>query len=132
MLAILATILLKIIFAVGIGFLMGLILRVVLLTAKALLTKIRDTLATKVGTRVFAGAVSGLAREVEKEAERNNNIKKAHELLKELEGEGVVTAEIDSNGTVDENTIKIIKAEKIDNKLDQLLQANQGFLIIEE
>lgn len=131
MIVMLAALLLKVIIAFGIGVLWGLIVRIALLTAKALLTKIHSVLAKKVGTRVFAGAVGKLAKEVEKEAIRTNNIKSAQALLDELNGEGVVMAEINSDGTVDDKSIQILKAEEIDDHLEQLLTANQGQLILE-
>lgn len=129
--ATLATLLLQVIILFGIGVLADLISHIAFLTAKALLTKIRDTLAKNVGGRIFISAVGKIAREVEREAERTKNVQNVHRLLKELEGKGVVMAGMAPDGTVDNKSIQILKAEEIDDQLDQLLQANQYELIME-
>ena len=125
----LLAILAKILIVLGAVALAALVLKVLFLTLRSVLQKVRDRLRVSVGRKCFVGAVSRLAREVTLEAERNGNIHSVDEMLAELGEEGVVIADMDANGHVDRDKIEIISSREIDEKLENLLDQNQGEIV---
>ncbi len=124
------TILAEIIFVAGTAAIIGLIIKVALLTVNFVMGKIREKLAVRAGRKVFMSSVAKLAQEISAEAERTGNIHKVDDLMRAMGDKGVAIAAIDSDGTVDEDDIQIYSANSVDDKLSRLLADNNGELVI--
>lgn len=124
-------ILISILLMLGAAQLAKFIIKVVLLKLKDLLTNIRAKLKEKQGTTVFVAEIGKLVNELKKEAEKAGNVHKIDDLIDQLDGDGVIMTEYDENGKLaNEDDLKIIKAEQMDDGVTQLLARNNGELLL--
>ena len=119
----------KVLLVIGAAILATMVIRLILLTIKNLLLKVRDKIRASAGRRVFISRISKLAKEVTAEAERTGNVHKVDDLLAELGDDGVVLAAVDADNEVDPNEIEVLSAEKMDDQLDSLLNRNRGEIV---
>ena len=124
MTAILATILTAMLTKVGFSLLkIWIIMHVVLLTSKFLFKKLKEIIC-KAGKRVFVGKLDKLINAVDKKGKTVN----INDLKSEIGEEGVILAEVSEDDEVDEDSIKIIKADKMDESLKGKLQ-DEGIVL---
>ena len=119
----------RILLLVGAIFLATLVVKIVLLTLRDVLLRIKEKLRVTAGRRCFVGSVSKLAREITMEAERTGNIHRVDDLLAELGEDGIVIASVDANNEVNPDEIEVLSSKKMDEGLEKLLQKNQGEII---
>ena len=119
----------KVLLVIGAAILATMVIKVLLLTIKNLLLKVRDKIRCSAGRRVFISRISKLAKEVTAEAERTGNIHKVDDLLAELGDDGVVLASVDADNEVNSNEIEVLSAEKMDEQLENLLRKNNGEIV---
>ncbi len=120
----------KVLLMIGAAILATMVIKLVLLTIKNLLLKVRDKIRASAGRRVFISRISKLAKEVTAEAERSGNIHKVDDLLAELGEDGVVLASVDADNEVKSDEIEVLSVEKMDEKLNSLLNQNKGEIVI--
>lgn len=123
--------LIKVLLILGAAVLTGLIVKVLLLTAQKLFELVKEKLRKAVGNRVLVAAVKSLANELEKERLKGKNTHKIDDILSELGSEGAVTAVVGADGEIDESSIMIMRAEKVDDHLNGILNANDGMMLVE-
>ena len=119
----------KVLLMIGAAILATMVIKLVLLTIKNLLLKVRDKIRASAGRRVFISRISKLAKEVTAEAERTGNVHKVDDLLAELGEDGVVVASVDADNEVKSDEIEVLSAEKMDDQLNNLLNKNQGEIV---
>ncbi|MBR6706892.1 MAG: hypothetical protein IKI84_09460 [Clostridia bacterium] len=119
----------KVLLMIGAAILATMVIKLVLLTIKNLLLKVRDKIRASAGRRVFISRISKLAKEVTAEAERTGNVHKVDDLLAELGEDGVVLASVDADNEVKSDEIEVLSAEKMDAQLNNLLSKNQGEIV---
>ena len=119
----------KVLLVIGAAILATMVIKVLLLTIKNLLLKVRDKIRASAGRRVFISRISKLAKEVTAEAERSGNVHKVDDLLAELGEDGVVLASVDADNEVKSEEIEVLSAEKMDEQLNNLLNKNKGEIV---
>ncbi len=119
----------KVLLMIGAAILATMVIKLVLLTIKNLLLKVRDKIRASAGRRVFISRISKLAKEVTAEAERSGNVHKVDDLLAELGEDGVVLASVDADNEVKSEEIEVLSAEKMDEQLNNLLNKNKGEIV---
>ena len=119
----------KVLLMIGAAILATMVIKLVLLTIKNLLLKVRDKIRASAGRRVFISRISKLAKEVTAEAERSGNVHKVDDLLAELGEDGVVLASVDADNEVKSEEIEVLSAEKMDEQLTNLLNKNKGEIV---
>ena len=119
----------KVLLMIGAAILATMVIKLVLLTIKNLLLKVRDKIRASAGRRVFISRISKLAKEVTAEAERSGNVHKVDDLLAELGEDGVVLASVDADNEVKSEEIEVLSAEKMDEQLNSLLNKNKGEIV---
>ena len=119
----------KVLLMIGAAILATMVIKLVLLTIKNLLLKVRDKIRASAGRRVFISRISKLAKEVTAEAERSGNVHKVDDLLAELGDDGVVLASVDADNEVKSEEIEVLSAEKMDEQLNNLLNKNKGEIV---
>lgn len=126
------TILIWALLALGSAVLTALIIKLVELTVKFFITKIREYLSARMGTRVIGVAIKELVKEIEKEKDKKKNVTKLTELEKMLGDNGVVLAAQDVNGNIVEDSIKPYSAQRMDQQISDIMNQNDGIVIFEE
>ena len=122
----------KVLLMIGAAILATMVIKLVLLTIKNLLLKVRDKIRASAGRRVFISRISKLAKEVTAEAERSGNVHKVDDLLAELGEDGVVLASVDADNEVKSEEIEVLSAEKMDEQLNNLLNKYNRLFVVRE
>lgn len=128
--AMLVAVLVKIIMFLGIAALIALIAWIAKIVLEHLLKKLRELLRKRVGGKVVVTSVTPILNEIVKQKQREGNVKALSELEEQLRGEGVITATTDEEGNVLSDDIEITKTKDMDKRIVDLLDRNDGALVV--
>lgn len=131
MLTLLIIVLAKIITILGIGALLAIITYISFIALRFILGKVRAFLQKKVGGKVAILSVSSLVEEIAKQKQKSNDVVSLDQLEQELQGEGVVIANLDANGKIEStDDIEILKADDMEESLKSNLRQRDGVMIV--
>lgn len=128
--AMLVAVLVKIIMFLGIAALIALIAWIAKIVLEHLLKKLKELLRKRVGGKVVVTSVKPILNEIVKQKEREGNVQALSELEEQLRGEGVITATTDEEGNVLSDDIEITKTNDMDERIVNLLDKNDGALVV--
>lgn len=106
---------------IGVNAIMDLISEIAVLFLGWLFGQIRSFIKQRVGRRVFLCETEEIIRGLREEAQRNGNVADINQIIAQLDGQGVIKGDIDTDDTVD---VQIIKADKVEPKVKDLFRKN--------
>ena len=129
--ALIVAVLIKIITFLGVGALLALVVWAAVLMLRAILAKVQELLKRKVGGKVTVMAAAPIVAEINKEIARKGNVYELEQLKQQLKDEDIIavrTNEKDEIETTDD--LVIMKGDKTEKKVKDLMEKNEGALII--
>lgn len=109
-----------ILLTIGVSAILDLIFHIAELAFKWLFGRIQTFIQERVGRRVFLCETEEIIRGLREEAQRTGNVAKINEIIAQLDGQGVIEGDIDTDETID---VQIIKADRVEPQVkDQFRQ----------
>ena len=125
------TLILTVLLYMGAGALAGILIYFAVITLQKILGRIKEFLVRKFGGTYFTCRIEKLVNAAREKAQKEGNVTKLDDLLKELDGKkGLIEAKTDANGKIAKGDLKILTTDEIDEDLEEVLDKRNGELIV--
>ena len=106
---------------IGVNAIIDLISELVVLFLGWLFGKIKSFIQQRVGRRVFLCETEEIIRGLKEEAQKKGNVADINQIIAQLDGQGVIKGDIDTDDTID---VQIIKAKRVEPQVKDLFRKN--------
>lgn len=127
--------LLTVILYLGAGVLAGLLVYFAVVTLKQILGRITNFLRNRFGGTVGVWQIERVVKDLRDRAQKEGNITQLNDLLAEVDKQkkgkdGLLIAEMDSNGKIGKGGLQILDTDELDGDLKDILDNHKGELIV--